>query len=183
MTEQDDGRSASRFEITVPALATLLVTTAGILIGLVLLYIETGNMAPSMLEGYAGDAFYPRLVIGFTAVWAVIILARGFLLSRHAATRVAEPDFPLYWPELVWVAALVTAYALLVEPVGFEITTVVLMMALLVPRMLVVPGARLSGAMARAFALSAVSMLILYAGLGAGLKIGLPLLFLPVHFY
>lgn len=182
MTQQDEGRAASPFEITMPALATLLVTTCLVLIGLVVLYFETNNMAASTLLGYSGDAYYPRLVIGFSIFWGLVILARGVFLSRAAAARGAEPDYPLHWPEFAGVVTLVLAYALLVEPVGFEITTVVLMMVLLVPRMLAVPGARLQGVVARAFALSAVSMLVLYAGLGAGLKIGLPLLFLPVHF-
>jgi hypothetical protein len=181
MSERE--RSASSpFVLKLPMKASVLGTTAVILAGLVLLYIETFNMTPSNLPGYPGDAFYPRAVLAFCIIWAVIILARGIFLPLEAAAVHQEaPTLSVHWPEFVSVILLVLLYAWLVEPVGFEITTTALMMVLLVPRLLAAPDARLAPALLQGFALSAAAMLILYVGLGPSLKIGLPLRFLPIY--
>lgn len=160
----------------------VLATVGLVLLGLILLYVETYNMTPPILEGYPGDAFFPRLVLAFCIVWAVIILARGIFLSQAAAAaRVEAPYVSLHWLEFASVIGLVLVYAILLERVGFEITTVVLMMALLVPRLLAAPGTTLARAMLVGLALSVATMLILYAGLGPGLKTALPLQFLPLY--
>jgi hypothetical protein len=183
MSSQQAGRHASSpFVLTVPMKASVLVTTALILLGLVALFFDTYNMAPSNLPGYPGDAFFPRAVLVFSAVWAAIILVRGWFLPHAAAAAYREsPYLSLHWLEFVSVIVLVLLYAELLEPVGFEITTVAFMMVLLVPRLMALPGMRLARAMAQAFALSAAAMLTLYAGLGPALKIGLPLRFLPTY--
>lgn len=182
MSHQDNRGAASRWMLSVPMKAALLGTTGLILVGLVVLYVDTYNMVPSSLPGYPGDAFFPRAVLVFSVFWAVIILLRGFFLPQAAATAYEEaPRLTLHWPEFVSVIALVLLYAELLEPVGFEISTVALMMALLVPRLAAWPGRTLSRAVLQAFALSSAAMLILYAGLGAALKIGLPLRYLPIY--
>jgi hypothetical protein len=184
MSEQEDRAATSRYELKVPTGAALLVTTGLIMAGLVFLYVETYDMPPSMLPGYPGDAFYPRAVLGFSMIWAAIILVRGVLLPPAAAAVIDEPSaFALHWPEFASVVALVLAYALLLEPVGFEISTVALMMALLVPRLLAAPQSTPARAVVHGLALSVSAMLILYAGLGPALKIGLPLRFLPTYFH
>ena len=170
------------FDLAVPMRAAVLSTVGAVLLGLIFLYVETYNMTPPILEGYPGDAFFPRLVLGFCIIWALVILVRGMFLSQAAAAaRLEAPYVALHWLEFVSVIALVLLYALVLEPVGFEIATVVLMMALLVPRLLAVPGTTWARASVVGFALSAAAMLILYAGLGFGLKIGLPLTFLPFY--
>lgn len=162
--------------------ASVLLTTVVILVGLVLLYIETYNMAPSNLPGYPGDAFYPRAVLAFCIFWTVIILARGLLLpaARNGADgRAARVS--VHWLEFLSVVVLVMLYAWLLEPIGFEISTVMLMAVLLVPRLLAAPDNTRARALMKGLGLSVAAMLILYVGLGPLLKIGLPLLFLPIH--
>jgi putative tricarboxylic transport membrane protein len=182
MSSREVQKASSPFEIKVPMRAALLSTAGVILLGLIFLVVETYNMMPAILPGYPGDAFFPRLVLGFCVIWTVIVLARGIFLSQAAAAaRYEAPYVTLHWLEFASVIALVLLYALLVEPVGFEITTVVLMMALLIPRLLAGPRATPRRAALLALALSLVTMLILYAGLGPALKIGLPLKFLPTY--
>ena len=182
MSERRDEGLPGPFDVTVPMRAAVLSTVGIVLLGLIFLVVETYNMTPPILEGYPGDAFFPRLVLAFCIVWAVIILARGIFLSQAAAAARVEASYvALHWLEFVSVIALVLLYALLLEPVGFEITTVVLMMALLVPRLLAAPGRTPARAVLAGLALSLATMLILYAGLGPALKIGLPLQFLPTY--
>lgn len=182
MSQQAGKVASSPFELKVPMKASVLATTALVLLGFVALYVDTYNMVPSSLPGYPGDAFFPRAVLIFSAAWAAIMLARGFFLPQSAAASYEEsPHFTLHWLEFAWVIALVLLYAVLLEPVGFEITTVVFMMVLLVPRLMAPPRMRLGKAVAQSFALSLGAMLILYAGLGPALKIGLPLRFLPTY--
>ncbi|HUF82755.1 MAG TPA: tripartite tricarboxylate transporter TctB family protein [Burkholderiales bacterium] len=182
MPHQASQDAASRFVLTMPMKASLLATTGLILMGLVALYVDTYNMVPPSLPGYPGDAFFPRAVLIFSGIWAAIILLRGLFLSQAAATRHEEaPYFTVHWPEFVSVIVLVLVYAELLEPVGFEITTIVFMMVLLIPRLMAGPGVKPARAMLQALGLSMAAMLILYAGLGPALKIGLPLRFLPTY--
>jgi hypothetical protein len=184
MSEQQNPDVSSRFVLAVPTKATLLVTVGLILLGLVFLYVETYNMVPSFLPGYPGDAFYPRVVLVFCMIWVGIILARGVLLPQEAAAVGQEaPYVSAHWLEFVSVFVLVLLYAELLEPLGFEIVTVAMMMILLIPRLLAGPGVKPAQAVLHAAALSATAMLILYLGLGAALKIALPLRFLPIFLY
>ena len=160
--------------------AAVLTTTALILGGLVFLYYETYQMQPPYEPGYPGDAFFPRLALGFSAIWAVIILARGFFLPHAAAAGGAEkPYLEAHWLEFASIIGFVYLYAVLLEPIGFEIVTIALMMCLLVPRMQAESAPR--GALLLGFALSLATMLILYLGLVPMLNIPLPLKFLPVY--
>ena len=84
-----------------------------------------------------------------------------------------------HWLEFVSIVAFVYLYAVLLEPIGFEIMTIALMMCLLVPRMRVESAPR--GALLMGFLLSLVTMIVLYLGLVPMLKIPLPLKFLPVY--
>lgn len=179
------GASSAPFMLSLPVNASLLTAAALIVFGLVVLYVETYNMAPPNLPGFPGDAFFPRVVIAYSVTWAAIILVRAVLLYRVKATVRQEGEaqcISLHWLEFISVCVLVLLYAFLLEPVGFEITTVVFMMVLLVPRLLAGSQARLAQAVLYGLALSVAAMLVLYAGLGPALKIGLPLLFLPTYF-
>jgi hypothetical protein len=180
--QENQSASSSPFMISLPMKAALLSTTGLILLGLVALYADTYNMVPPSLPGYPGDAFFPRVVLIFSGIWAAIILLRGMVLSQAAATRYDEaPNLAVHWLEFVSVIVLVLLYAKLLEPVGFEITTVVLMMALLVPRVMAGPGMTPARAVLQSLGLSVGAMFILYAGLGPALKIGMPLRFLPTY--
>lgn len=180
MTEEKERSASSPYELKVPMRAVVLAATALILGGLAFLYYETYKMQPPYEPGYPGDAFFPRLALGFSIIWALIVLARGFFLPQAAAAEGGEePYFQAHWLEFVSVVALVYLYAALLEPVGFEITTVALMMCLLVPRLRAESAPR--GALLLGFALSLATMLILYLGLVPMLNIPLPLRFLPLY--
>ena len=180
MTEEKEKSAASPYELKVPMRAAVLTTTALILGGLAFLYYETFKMQPPYEPGYPGDAFFPRLALGFSIIWAVIILARGFFLPQAAqAEGDEEPYLQGHWLEFASIVAFVYFYALLLEPIGFEIMTIVLMMCLLVPRMRVESAPR--GALLLGFALSFVTMIVLYLGLVPMLNIPLPLKFLPIY--
>ena len=84
MTEEKENGASPSFELKVPMRAAVLTTTALILGGLAFLYYETYAMQPPYEPGYPGDAFFPRLALGFSIIWAVIILGRGFFLPPEA---------------------------------------------------------------------------------------------------
>ncbi|MDH3582181.1 MAG: tripartite tricarboxylate transporter TctB family protein, partial [Hyphomicrobiales bacterium] len=124
-----------------------------------------------------------RLVLIFGLVCAATILIKAMLRPRGAQLAAVEaPSFSIHWVEYLTVCALVIGYGLLLVPVGFEIMTFVLMLALLGPRM-----AALSDHPARslgyAFALSLATTLVAYVGFGLLLRIPLPLQFLPRYIY
>lgn len=180
MTEENENSASPSFELKVPMRAAVLATTALILGGLVYLYYETYAMQPPYEPGYPGDAFFPRLALGFSIIWALIVLGRGFFLPPEAQSAGGEdPYLQAHWLEFASIVVFVYLYALLLEPVGFEIMTIVLMMCLLVPRMRAESAPR--GALLLGFLLSLATMLILYLGLVPMLNIPLPLKFLPIY--
>lgn len=178
MSEGAQKASPSPFEINLPMRASVLVVTAAIFLGLVYLFFETYNMMPPILPGYPGDAFFPRLVIGYSLIVATLILWRGLFLPHDAAAvGLEEATFSLHWLEFAAVIALVLVYALVLESVGFEAATVAFLMLLLVPRLRV--EASTAQALLRGAALSVVTMLVFYVSFVLFLNIALPLRFLP----
>jgi len=117
-------------------------------------------------------------VLAFTSIWGFIILLRGLV---PAADEHAEPGetFQVHWGEFAVVIVLVTAYALLLEPLGFEIATFAFLLVLLVPRLI----SWTPSWIAFAFGAAALATLILWATFGLALKVQLPLKFLPLFFY
>ena len=102
----------------------VFVITILISLGLVLISYETFNMSPPLLPGYPGDAFYPRLVIGFTAIWCIVILARGWRSEHQENAELrSSSEFSFHAGEFLSVTIAVLAYALLLKPLGFEIST------------------------------------------------------------
>ena len=116
--------------------ASVVVVTVAIFAWFLFMLYETTNMTPPILPGYPGDSFFPRLVLIFGLICAATILIKAMLAPRGAQLAAGEaPTFSLHWLEFLTVCALVTAYGVLLVPVGFEIMTFVLMLALLGPRM------------------------------------------------
>lgn len=180
MTEEKERSASSPYELNAPMRAVVLTTTALILGALAFLYYETYNMQPPYEPGYPGDAFFPRLALGFSMLWAVIVLARGVFLPQAAVAATGEAArLGMHWLEFASVVGAVLLYAILLERVGFEIMTVALLMFLLVPRMGAASAPR--EALLLGFALSLATTLILYLGLVPMLHIPLPLKFLPVY--
>jgi len=176
MRETDVPMARTTRAIAIPKTPALLATAALILVGLVVLYIKTYEMMPSLLPGYPGDAFFPRLVIGFTAIFTVLILAGGAWRYANRATRAeAAPAASLDWIETSLVAILCFAYIALLDPLGFELTTTGFLAILLAGRLLM-PWPR---AIPIAFASAAATTVLLYLVFVLWLNVGVPLLFLP----
>jgi putative tricarboxylic transport membrane protein len=169
----------SRFELTLPMRASVVAATVVILGWFLFMSYETTNMMPPILPGYPGDSFFPRLVLLFGLVCAVTILIKAALKPRGVQLAAGEDQsFSFHWVEFLSVCVLVVGYGLLLEPVGFEITTFVLMLALLAPRM-AAGSDHPARSLGYAFALSLATTLFAYVGFGLLLRIPLPLLFLP----
>src|SRR5690606_15348686 len=116
--------------------------------------------------------------LGFTILFALIILGRGLLLPQEAAAAGEEsPFFEVHWLEFAGVCALVLVYANLLAPVGFEITTTAFLTILLGPRLRQEMSA--GRAAAQAVGLAVLTTLLLYGCFVLFLGISLPLLFLP----
>lgn len=163
--------------------ASVVVVTAAIFIWFAFMLYETTNMTPPILPGYPGDSFFPRLVLMFGLICAVTILIKATLRPRGAQLAPGEaPTFSIHWLEFLTVCVLVTAYGVLLVPVGFEIMTFVLMLALLGPRM-AAGSDHPTRSLGYAFALSLATTLFAYVGFGLLLRIPLPLLFLPRYIY
>lgn len=184
VSDQADSEVRSRFELTLPMKASVVVVTTAFLAWFLFMLYETTNMTPPILPGYPGDSFFPRLVLIFGLICAATILIKALLTPHGAQLASGEaPSFSLHWLEFLVVCVLVAAYGVLLVPVGFEIMTFVLMLALLGPRM-----AALSDHPVRsvgyAFLLSLATMFLAYVAFGLMLRIPLPLEFLPryIHF-
>lgn len=174
----DSNDGATRFDVTISKRAAILTATSIILLGLIFLYLETYNMMPSMLRGYPGDAFFPRLVLAFAMICAVIVLLRSIFLPQEAAAIGAESNsFSLHILEYLSIIALVALYAAFFEELGFEIATVIFLLILLIPRLLMPPLKALLIGTGSAI----VTMLILWLAFGPLLGIHLPLKFLPLY--
>ena len=173
----ENNRTPSSFELTLPTLPTVLITTGMIFLGFAFLFYETFNMMKPILPGYPGDAFFPRLAVGYTLIIAALILLRGILLPRFATAPGEPSHVSVHWLEFLSVAALVLVYAELLPPVGFELTTLGFMLILLVPRFAVQHG--LVQSVVKAVALTIPTIIILYGVFALLLGIHLPLLFLP----
>jgi hypothetical protein len=167
----------SQFELTLATRPTVLITTGLIFLGFAFLFYETFNMMKPILPGYPGDAFFPRLTVGYTLIIAALIILRGVLLPRFADAPGEATHIAVNWLEFLSVAALVLIYAQVLPPVGFEITTFVFMMILLVPRYTVEYGFLKS--MVKSVVLTIPTVLVLYGVFALLLEIHLPLLFLP----
>lgn len=173
----ENNRTPSSFELTLPTLPTVLITTGMVFLGFAFLFYETFNMMKPILPGYPGDAFFPRLAVGYTLIIAALILLRGILLPRFAVAPGEPSHVSVHWLEFLSVAALVLVYAELLPPVGFELTTLGFMLILLVPRFAVQHG--LVHSVVKAVALTIPTIIILYGVFALLLGIHLPLLFLP----
>ena len=82
MSDQTVGEKRSRFELTLPMKASVVVVTAVILGWFVFMLYETTNMTPPILPGYPGDSFFPRLVLIFGLICAATILIKAMLRPR-----------------------------------------------------------------------------------------------------
>lgn len=153
-----------------------LIAVGGCCAALVFLLDHTTTFAPSLLEGYPGDAFFPRLVLGFTLFWGGVIVLRRLFQTTADVPDTDEP-FDLDVREFAIILAAVVAYALLLDPVGFEVTTAVLLAGLLIPRYRV--EMTLPQAVVWAVGVSLATVLISWLVFVILLNVDMPLLLLP----
>jgi ABC-type xylose transport system permease subunit len=163
--------------VAIPKMPALLATAALVLIGLGILFVNTYEMMPSLLPGYPGDAFFPRLIIGFTAIFAALILFAGGWRYRHdrASADDSTQETSLDWIETAIVSILALAYVVLLNPLGFELTTTAFLALLLAPRLLM-PMTR---AIPIAIVSAAAATFVLYLVFVLWLNVSVSLLFLP----
>ena len=165
--------------LMIPERPALTVTAAIILVGSGLLFWNTFGMLPSILPGYPGDAFFPRIVLAFIALFAAWVMFNGLWKRQEsvAGATPAEGRFQFDLIETAVVFALTFGYVVLLHPLGYEIATTLLLFILLERRLLMPVAKRL---LVAAFA-SVTSMLLIYAVFVVGLNVFMPLRFLPAY--
>jgi hypothetical protein len=110
-----------------------------ITIGTSYLYYHTFSFSPSMLPGYPGDSFFPRLVLGFTLFCCALILFRtGKTLFADNAPVVVNADkkttVTIELLPFSFIILLVLAYIFLLPVIGFETCTFLFLFILLITR-------------------------------------------------
>jgi Tripartite tricarboxylate transporter TctB family len=145
-------------------------TAFAVLLGSLYLVELTFQFTHATKAGYAGAALFPQIALG------LLILCSGKMLATHLLERwrgradsTAEIDIDI--AGLIPMVVIALAYALLLERVGFEICTFVLMIILLGRRMRLV----------HTVWFSALTTLIIYMIFVLLLEVDLPLLFLPAY--
>ncbi|MGI9522855.1 MAG: tripartite tricarboxylate transporter TctB family protein [Hyphomicrobiaceae bacterium] len=177
MTSKGDGGDDQEVGTVVSKQPAVFLVTLAIVVGFAYLLYETFNMAPPLLPGYPGDAFFPRLVLGFSLFWGAIVLLRSLAASINRSPY--DSSFPLHVAEFVSVVMIGLAFGMLLEPVGFELATFAFLLVLLVPRLRVELSWK--RAIAVGAGLAVMTTLILWAAFGLGLKVQLPLKVLPLY--
>ncbi|MBC27363.1 MAG: hypothetical protein CMM41_09145 [Rhodospirillaceae bacterium] len=154
-------------------LATIAVTLATSLFFVILLW-RTFGFAPSMLPGYPGDSFFPRLVIGFGLIWCGVLLFRLFkgsdiiVADDHSEVLVPLRSFSL-------ICFYVLSYVLLLDIIGFEITTFLFVSTLFATRLRGNHSQRLF----RTSLISFITTIFCWAIFALVLNVNFPIKFLP----
>jgi Tripartite tricarboxylate transporter TctB family len=153
------------------AYATAEAATAfAVLLGSLYLLELTFHFTQATKAGYAGAALFPQIALGLLILCSGKILAEHLIKRWRGQTDTAE-EIDLDIAGLVPMVAIALAYALLLERIGFEICTVVLMLILL--------GRRIKAV--HALWLSVLATAVIYAVFALLLQVDLPLLFLPAY--
>jgi len=107
--------------------------------GISYLYYHTFSFSPSMLPGYPGDAFFPRLVLGFTLFCCAVLLSRTAKVMFGENAPVAEnadkeTTVTIELLPFAFIILLVLAYIFLLPVIGFETCTFLFLFILLITR-------------------------------------------------
>lgn len=157
---------------------TDLAVTALIVAGTLFLLWNTRTFAPSLLPGYPGDAFFPRIVLTFMLLCAAAVIFDTLTAHRKAGKEDAAPgQIQIDVRGLAIVSAFVVGYIVVFSTIGFEIASFLFLTGLLRGR-LNATGMR---AWVTAALVSAAAVLILYVCFVLLLGVDMPLLFLPQY--
>ena len=95
-------------------------------------------MSKSILPGYPGDAFFPRIILIFTGIWTFILFIqqtfKNFKLINSNESN-NEENVYIYYKDIIFIFALSIIYIFFLDLIGFEILTFLFLFTLLVNRM------------------------------------------------
>ena len=148
---------------------------------LVFLFYETTNMSKSILPGYPGDAFFPRLILIFSLFWTLILLLQNLIknLSLFKSSDDKETDIEIYFKDIIFLFLISIIYILFLDLIGFEILTFLFLFVLLINRL----DLNLRKSIFYSSLISFVSMIIFWFVFIIFLKIPFSLKFLPFLLY
>ncbi|CAN0132527.1 MAG: hypothetical protein CMF72_15830 [Mameliella sp.] len=170
---------------------SLQVTTAIVFVSAAYCFYIATQLPRSILPGYPGDGFFPRITLSVILIFAAIILLRELIRTPlevvDQVTTAVEADedddedddksgpirFDLL--EAATIVVLSTAYVVLMRRVGLEIMTTIFMFCLFFPRILM-PWPK---AAAYAAVGAVATTIFIYFAFVIGLGVSLPLAFLP----
>ena len=134
-------------------------------------------MSKSILPGYPGDAFFPRLILIFTFFWTVILFLQNTLKnnilikSKETNDEVVE----IYYKDIFFLFFISIIYILFLDLIGFEILTFIFLFVLLVTRLDISIGKSIFYSSIVSF----ISMIVFWLTFIIFLRIPFPLKFLP----
>ena len=151
------------------------------LVFLIFLFYETTNMSKSILPGYPGDAFFPRLILIFSIFWTAILLFQNLIknFSLLKSSEDKETDIEIYFKDIAFLFFISIIYILFLDIIGFEILTFSFLFVLLVNRL----DLNLGKSIFYSSLISFISMIIFWFVLIIFLKIPFALKFLPFLLY
>ncbi len=138
-------------------------------------------MSKSILPGYPGDAFFPRLILIFTFFWTVILFLQNTLKnnilikSKESNDEVVE----IYYKDIFFLFFISIIYILFLDLIGFEILTFIFLFVLLVTRLDISIGKSIFYSSIVSF----ISMIVFWLTFIIFLRIPFPLKFLPFLIY
>ena len=151
------------------------------LVFLIFLFYETTNMSKSILPGYPGDAFFPRLILIFSIFWTAILLFQNLIknFSLLKSSEDKETDIEIYFKDIAFLFFISIIYILFLDIIGFEILTFSFLFVLLVNRL----DLNLRKSIFYSSLISFTSMIIFWFVFIIFLKIPFALKFLPFLIY
>lgn len=175
--------------LTLARRRSLLVTTVLLLIAAAYCFYLATQLPRSILPGYPGDGFFPRITLSVILFFGAIVLVREYLQPDPVMAE--TPDLPetgkdpgdddmsgpirLDIVEAATIAVLSIGYMILMPRLGMEFTTSIFMFLLFLPRVLQpLPRAAVTSAIGAVLTTGFV-----YFAFVIGLKVPLPLAFLP----
>ena len=138
-------------------------------------------MSKSILPGYPGDAFFPRLILIFTFFWTVILLFQNTLKNNILikSNETNDEVIEIYYKDIFFLFFISIIYILFLDLIGFEILTFIFLFVLLVSRLDISIGKSIFYSSIVSF----ISMIVFWLTFIIFLRIPFPLKFLPFLIY